>query len=338
MKQIGKLLFSVAFIALMVTSCEEKSIVSFGRDWEVYVIAEEDVWNEAAQFIRPALEKKLMTPMVEKEFVVEHVLPKNLNEYLQMRNLLLISVLNSDSRVNDILQQSIDKDVYRNIVAGEEYLFVTKNQWTTDQFVMILAAPDMESLVANVRIYPDYLYTYFNDFRNARLKDALFFHTQGRPENELKEKYGWTMKLPSGYHIELEDTTENFVRINKIDPDMNIFVHWMESQKSLNLSESWALEKTNWMISHYKNAYLQKGYYFTTENRFHNQNATYIMGLWQSDTEYIGGPMFTYAFRDSEIDRVYVVTGHIYAPDRRKEPYLRELELIVDTFKSFGAE
>ena len=338
MKRIGMLIFSIAFIALMITSCEEKSVVALGQDWEIYVIAEEDVWSETEQYIRPALEKKLVTPMVEKEFVVEHVLPQNLNEYLQMRNLLFISVLESDSRIDDILKRSVNEDVYQNIVAGEEYLFVTQDQWAVDQFVMILAAPDIESLVSNVGIYPDYLYTYFDDFRDARLKENLFFHTQGSLENELKEKYGWTMKLPSGYHIEQEDTSENFVQINKIEPDMNIFVHWMDNQKSLNISESWALEKTNRMIAHYRNAYLQEGYYFTTENRFHNQSSTYIMGLWQSDTEYIGGPMFTYAFRDSNIDRVYVVTGHIYAPDRRKEPYLRELELIVDTFKSFGAE
>ena len=69
MKRIGMLIFSIAFIALMITSCEEKSVVALGQDWEIYVIAEEDVWSETEQYIRPALEKKLVTPMVEKEFV-----------------------------------------------------------------------------------------------------------------------------------------------------------------------------------------------------------------------------------------------------------------------------
>ncbi|MBD3290608.1 DUF4837 family protein, partial [candidate division KSB1 bacterium] len=180
--------------------------------------------------------------------------------------------------------------------------------------------------------------TYFDDYRNARLKETLFFRTQGSLENELKEKCGWTMKIPSAYHIEKADTIENFVQIKRLEPDINIFVHWMDEQKSLNISESWALEKINWMLSHYENAYLQDDYYFTTEKKFNNRNATYIMGLWQSDTEYSGGPAFSYAFRDTENDRVYVIAGHVFAPNQRKEPELRELELIVKTFTSFGAE
>ncbi|MBD3288797.1 DUF4837 family protein, partial [candidate division KSB1 bacterium] len=202
MKRIGILMLFAIFVSLIFISCDDKSIITLGRDWEIYVVAADDVWERTEPYIRPALEKKLVTPMVEKEFVVEHVLPENMDNYLQMRNLLFISVLETDSRIDDILKQSVNEDLYENIQAGEEYLFVTQDQWAMDQFVMILSAPDIESLVSNVSIYPDYLYTYFDDYRNARLKETLFFRTQGSLENELKEKCGWTMKIPSAYHIE----------------------------------------------------------------------------------------------------------------------------------------
>lgn len=326
----------ISLVALAFLSCSDKNPVSLGQEWEIYTIADQEDWQVVGPIITEALEKKLVTPLTEKEYVVTHVDPENLQDYLLMRNLLLISSLRPGSKMDKILRKALPDDAYEKIVSGEEYLFIARNQWAREQFIVILASPGIEALKASVASYPDYIYTLFDQTRNQRLREVLFFRTQGKIEKHLKKNYHWTFKIPYGYKIAREDKEKNFVQLSLLNPDRNIFIHWVDHPEKDKYHETWLLKKINWMGSNYNDAYVKEGYYYATKKKFRNYEATLLIGLWQSDTKNIGGPMQAYAFYVPEQDRYYVIYFNIFAPDRRKEPYIRELRTIVETFKAFA--
>jgi len=329
------LVFIGLVFLIAILSCSDKSPVSLGEEWEIYAIADENDWQDVGTIIQDALQKKYVTPGVEDEYVVKHVLPKDMGKYLDRRNLLLISSMRPGSEMTKILQKALEPEVIEKIKSGDEYLFVSHDQWTRDQFLVILAAFDAKTLKASVASYPDYIYTLFNQNRNQRLRQKLFSRTQGLIEKQLKKAYGWTLKIPGYFYKKLDDPKQKLVQLNCPDPDRNIFVTWVDDAGKIELTESWMLNELNKILENYHKAYIQKGYYFTRRRRFQNSDALTIIGLWQSDAEQIGGPAQAIAFRDPGTNRIYLIVTTVFAPDRRKEPYLRELQLIVQTFKSF---
>ncbi|RMF62067.1 MAG: DUF4837 family protein, partial [Calditrichaeota bacterium] len=281
--------------------------------------------------------KKIPTPLAESEFVVEHILPEQLQDYRLMRNLILVSSLQPESETNKLLHRAVKKEIYDKMVSQEEYLFVARDQWARGQLLVILAAPG-EALKSSVASYPDFIYNLFNHYRNQRLQEVLFFQTQGRLERHFKSNYGWTLKIPFGYTLALEDTTNHLVQLSMHNPDRNIFVHWIDHARGLNINDAWLRDKVNWMASHYHGAHVNPGDYYLAWTSLDGQQALQMSGLWESDQELNGGPMRAYAIRDAKNDRVYVIFTNVFAPDRRKEPYLRQFEQIAATFKSFGLQ
>lgn len=328
-------LMGVIVLAALVLSCGDKTPVSLGEDWEIYVIADQKDWDAVGPIIEDALEKKLVTPLVEDEYVVKHVLPKEMDKYLMMRNLLIISSMEEGKSMDNLLRKTLSKELYNKIVSGEEYLFVARDQWTRDQFIVFLAAKGVDLLKASVASYPDFIYNLFNRNRNERLRQRLFLRTLGRIELRFKVDYDWTMKIPIDYKLVYENKDEHLVHFQCPEPERNIFVHWIDNAKNIELTENWMVDKLNWIGKVYHQAKIEKGYYFTRKRRFENYEALTIIGLWQSDTKNIGGPVHAVAFRDTDQNRIYIIMGTVFAPDRRKEPYLRELEIITNTFKAF---
>ena len=322
--------------ALWWSGCAETSPVALGQYWEVFVVADDQDWEAVGELIQETLEKPLATPLAEKEYVVQRVKPEEFEQHLTMRNLLIVSSLTPGTETERLLRRALDDDTYDKIAAGEEYLFVARDQWARGQFLVILAAPGAEALTKSVAFYPDYLYALFERNRNQKLRELLFARTYGRIERRLKEDYGWTIKLPFGYKVVRQDSANRVVHISKLNPDRNILVHWVEAAEQVPLSRDWMVEKVNWLASFYESGYVKEGEFFISTRRWHNYDALVMFGLWQSDTRQIGGPMQAYAFRDRQSGRLYVIFGNVFAPDRRKEPYVRELETIIDTFKSFA--
>ncbi len=331
-----RVLVASALVMLLGTfACSDKSPVSLGQNWEVFVVAEEGDWRAVGALIQETLEKPLSTPLEEKEYVVQHVPPEEFEKHMTMRNLIIVSSLEPGSETARILRRALDDEVYDRLVSGEEYLLVARNQWAREQFLLVIAAPGQAALRQSLETYPDYLYTLINENRNRKVRDLLFHRTYGRLEKRLKKMYAWSLKIPVGYQVVYQDTANRLVQLTKANPDRNLFIHWVEEAQRMPVSEDWLLQKVNWMSRFYQDGYVAQGEYFTTVERWKGHEVLMLVGLWKSDTHHIGGPMRAYAFRDADSGRVYVLFTNVFAPDRRKEPYLRELDAIVETFRAF---
>ncbi len=333
----GTVVMLALLAMLMLTGCEKRSPVALGQEWEIYVVADEEDWNVIGKTITEVLEKKLVTPQTENEFEVIHIKPEEFANYLKMRNLLIISSLQPGSETDRIVRKALKDEYYDKVIKQEEYFFVSRDQWAKEQFIVVLAAPGKEALRASIESYPDYIYHIFNQNRNEQLRFAMFKRTQGRIERHLKKQYGWTLKIPFYYELVDEDSTQRLVHLKSPEPERHMLVHWIDHPKSKKVTETWLKEKAHWMGRVFYNARIVDGYYFSSTDRFQNRPALKIIGLWESATDAKGGPVEVMTFYDKEADRIYVLMMGVFAPDHRKEPFLRELRLMANTFKSMAS-
>ena len=275
---------------------------------------------------------------MENEFEVIRVDPKDFGRYLHMRNLLLISSLQPGTTLDRILHKSLSDETYRKVVDKKEYLLTAHDQWSEDQFIIILVSPDRKTLRASIEAYPDYVYQLFNRNRNRRVQEELFMHTNGHLEKRLKKQYGWALKIPAFYDLAGEDSGNAIVHLQTPLPERHIFVHWLDHPDRKKVNETWLRQQISEIDKSYHGFKVVSGYYFTTERRFQGREALTLYGLWESDKEAEGGPIQAVAFYDRNLDRIYVITTLVYAPDHRKEPYLRELDLVLNTFMTAAEE
>lgn len=56
-----------------------------------------------------------------------------------------------------------------------------------------------------------------------------------------------------------------------------------------------------------------------------------VRGLWQMENDMMGGPFVSYAQVDTVNNRVIVTEGFVYAPEKNKREFIREMEAAVQT-------
>ena len=325
---------TVTFVLVATSGCSQKLPMALGHNYEIYVVADKAEWDSLGTEIKEILEKTTITPQLEKVFEVIHVDPAHFRDYLDRRNLLIVSALEPRSPADDLLMRALDKDVVEKIKSGQEYLFVARDQWAIGQFIVILASKDIPTLKANIEVFPDFIYDLFYTERDRRYKEELFWRTESVLERKLRKDVGWTLKIPPRFKIEAEDpSVDRLVWLRRTYPDLNIFVHWQAVDGPQALTSMWVDEKIRWIgAKYYDGATPVKDAVIYRRATFHGKPAVQVYGLWEITDKAMGGPFRAIAFYDPETGKIYLLYLVVYAPTHRKEPLLRRLELIADTF------
>lgn len=328
------LMLGLVFLLLATSGCSQKLPTSLGRNYEIYVIADQAEWDSLGTMIKEIFEKTTITPQLEKVFEVIHVDPAHFSDYLDRKNLLILAALEPKSPTDELLLKALDKKAVDKIKSGQEYLFVARDEWAIGQFIMILASKDIPTLKANIEVFPDFIYDLFYQERDRRYKEELFWRTEAVLERKLRKDVGWTLKIPPRFRIEAEDpSVDRLVWLRRTYPDLNIFVHWEAADGPEALTSMWVDKKIRWIgAKYYDGARPVKDAEIFRRGTFHGKPAVQAYGLWEITDKAMGGPFRTIAFYDDETKKIYLLHLVVYAPTHRKEPLLRRLELIADTF------
>lgn len=57
-------------------------------------------------------------------------------------------------------------------------------------------------------------------------------------------------------------------------------------------------------------------------------------GWWKLENDFMGGPFVSYTILSPKRDKIITIEGNVYAPNQPKVKYLRETEIILNTFKA----
>jgi hypothetical protein len=156
-------------------------------------------------------------------------------------------------------------------------------------------------------------------------------------EQRFFDRYGWTLRVPEEYGVEQELPEAHFVWMRKRTPDRWIFVWWGDIGPEEGVNAEWLRAKRDEIGARfYKGDRIAGEGMETSETVIDGKPGIKISGLWENPESVAGGPFRCYAIVDRTAGTVFVVDGAVYAPGIEKEPYLRQVDLIVQTFSTRG--
>ena len=316
---------------LVINSCSGIKGRAVGRDEEILVVADEELYD----MFKPALENIfsdiIHTPMEEKRFTLRRI---SIGEFKEnghkFKNIIMLGDIDSDTPESDYIA-SIFTDEIKEGVRESEYYYVVKNDiWVNGQLILFLLDSDKMFLSQYLDKYKDKMFNIFNDKLIAKVKDTLFDRFNNKDAQEVvKEKRGIDIFIPHDFVIINEGKEINFIRFRRWNPD-----RWLTVIKG-EYDENLSLEDNIIVLRDAAGGEFGDSVRINTELLTFKKDSTFAegcvkaQGLWEYTEG--GGPFFTYGFVKKEM--LYLVDGAVFAPQKEKYPYIIQLDLMARTVK-----
>lgn len=315
-----------------------------GPEDEIYVVADSSEYVSLKPVMDSTFEKIINTPLPEKIFTIKRISVNQLDNFKYRKNIIFVAPLNSGSETSKFINTVVDTAVKTKIVADSDIIVRKYNLWAKGQLVMVLTAPDMNSLVSKIsRNAGDLLYSY-QKISDKRLFSSLYNaqYEQENIEGKFLKKYGWIIYVQADFKVAIDDSVNHFVWLRRSpgsDMERWIFVHWIDNASPVYLNPDSIRAIRNRMTKKYYQTAEDSGYvviaqdyYTTNEVNFNGRYALLTQGLWDLNIKGMGGPFVNYTFYDEKTGRIYMLDGSVYAPRYYKRNLIQQMDVTLQSF------
>jgi len=286
-------------------------------------------------------------PRGEALFSVRYVDPRRINSVLkQVKNMIFVSTLDSNSKGSRVINNYFTKESREQIKANDKlFVFTDQDVFARGQEIMYLFGQNDKQLIEHIVTNRSQLQSHFNSIADKRLKKALYKAKEVKGINEmLRKDHNCGMRIPSGY--QLVENRKGFVWVRRIETvvDKNIFIYYrdfdneeiFQDENIIGLRES-VTSKYIFEDPEDRSTYVTIQDYMPSihqEVNFNDKYAIRTKGLWKTNNNAMGGPYMSFTFVDEALNRLYYIEGFIYSPGKSQREYMREVGVILSTFKT----
>jgi len=322
--------------------CGDHMPESVGPAQEIVVLADADEWAVLEPVVRDIFEKVIRTPQIEKIFTIRHGDVENLKaqKHLRRKNLMVLSTLDAKTPTGEFLRGLLSEDVAGRIRSGKPGVTWKQDVWAREQLLIVASAIDVDGLIENLRNESDRLYSAAEEARNRQIVQLVYKYGERKDvTQQLADDFGWQVRVPFGYRILEAKPDSGFVALAKEQPNRWFFVYWEDGVPPDALTEDWVIAKRDEITRRFFDKdRIAPGEVDVFQSDFSGKLAVVLQGLWENQEKWAGGPFKSYAFVDLELDRFFFIDVGIFSPNKQKETYLRQLDLMANTFKTAAPE
>ncbi len=310
-----KFLFVIPILIL--SSCTK--IERFGRGKANEVVIVYDSTIKEAKLLESTLEDTFYTPRPELLFTTYPVTYDQFAPFKGYRNVVIITTYSSPI-------YPVFKKIFGERPPG---IHVSKNVYMEGDAVIGIISSTPTTLWNFVYEKKDFIKgLLLKRYREILRRKAYFAGHDKKFSKEFGKKYGFTFDFPEGWAYVVEDT--NFVSVAKHYPDRFMFFYRENAPRLFDGKEIVDL-RNELTKKYYDGDYVYTEHLVTKDTTFMGEPAVKVIGIWQNDKEYIGGPFQTIAFNLN--NKFYMFDMAVFAPDRNEKlQFLLRMELIVESF------
>ena len=287
-----------------------------GRPYEVLVVLDTPTWEApAGRALFDVLDTDIPgLPQSERSFRISQIEPKHFDRTLNI--------------FRNIIQVNIDKSQF-----SQTKMKFMRDKYAMDQIVLTINSPSEED---------------FRQFCVQHRQDIVDFLTKtemNRLIKELEKKYSkvtydlaWQIfacKFYAPAELKSYKKGDHFfwTSNNTASGLENICIYSYEYEGPHTFNKEYMLHKRDSVME--KNLPGEKpGMFMQTDTLctvikpivVHNKYAMEARGLWFMKNDGMGGPFVSHSRVDTETNRVVVVEGFVYAPEKMKRGLMRRLE------------
>ena len=303
---------------LLLASCKKEQIIprASGRPYEVLVVLDTKTWNApAGRALFDILDTDVpCLPQSERSFHITQIEPKDFSANFSI--------------FRNIIQVNIDATQFSR--TGMRFM---RNKYAMDQIVLTINSPSLEDFR-----------TFCIDHRQEVI-DFLTRTEMNRLIQELETKYSkvtydlawqiFTCRLHAPKELTSYKKGEQFfwTSNNTASGLENIVMYSYPYEGPETFNKAYMVAKRDSAMK--ANLPGEKpGMYMKTDSlctivnaiAVHNSFAMEMRGLWYMEHDAMGGPFVSHSRVDTETNRVVVVEGFVYAPEKMKRGLIRRLE------------
>ena len=275
---------------------------SSGNPYEVMVVADDTLWNGyAGRALREVLGRAIpMLPQHEPVFHVSHVTERHYDRITNLfRNIILLKT-----------------SPYR----AEPKIRVERDLHASPQLVMTIEGASDRQLSPFITEQSSFLVRYFTAEEINREATRLEDLYNIKFNQKVQEMFGCEMYIPAD------------IRKMKVGND---FI-WA-SDDGLTSIQNICIYSYPYFTERVfsgRNAYMAlRDSFMRTNMDIQGHYVQEARGLWEMTGEAMGGPFVAHSQVDTVNNRVIVVEGFVYAPDKMKRTMLRRLEAALYTLR-----
>lgn len=322
--QIITLIFALAAVFF---SCSEKKTEqhkdrSVGGTSEILFVTQNDEqWEgQMGQAVRDFFEQEQIgLPQPEKTFRVAHININALNDMFKKHRNLIISEIVPDMP-NPVIE--------------------TQTDWqAAPQYAIKIKAKDAATWVKVFENQKETLKKAFDANERARFMNFFRPTANANVIQTLKNKFGLTMTVPEGYFVAVNQENFIWLRREETDKSFGLIIMELPYTSTDDLSEGNIIKVTNAATKQYIPG-PSEGSYMTIESDIIKPVTTVIpdfpagyavetRGQWNTVGDFMGGPFVSYAIVNPQHNKIFIVEGFIYYPNKAKRDLLRQVETII---------
>lgn len=325
-----------ALCVILLAGCGPRLPESVGPAQEILVLIDPAARESLEPHLKEVFEKILYTPQEEKIFRLQFEDVANFERYENKRrkNILVVAELDAPHPTAGFLRNILSPNVQDAVRMNRSGVFWKEDVWAKEQLLMAVSGADSAALVDNLRMEADRLYQRIEDARNERIRRLIYRYGERKDVTErLGREFGWQVRVAFGYRILEAYPDSGFVVLTKEEPNRWLFVYWEDGISPDELTEEWCIRKRNDITRRFfERDRIVQDHLEIGQAEFAGKLAYVLQGLWENKKKWAGGPFRSYAFVDVETDRFYYIDCGVYSPNKRKEPYLRQIDLMARSF------
>ena len=304
-----------------------------GYPQEIFVVTDSLLWLDIGPQINEVFESLVYTPTPEPSFSVTWIPLANLNDFKNRMNVFLVGVASDDNETTKYLNSFLPDNFKSGVMNDQNFYFFSKNLYAEGQINLVIYAKDRNSLKVKFNQFSQDIFNSFSKKYFDRLTDEMFKSGEQKElEKIVRDKFGWKIRIQHDYFIATEDINKKYVWLRRMDPDRWLSI-WQMAGDSTDLQlDSLTNMRDKILGKHYQGDRVDRDETYLTNVTFSGHPAVKVVGIWQNDSLFVGGPFRLYAYLDPVKSQIYYVDIAVMAPNKQKKPFLDQLEVIANTF------
>lgn len=316
-KSIGILSFLITCLFCL-SACDSKFATpsASGRPYEVLVVVDDSLWQRpAGRALFDVLDTDIPgLPQPERSFRISQTDPKRFNQILNIfRNIIIVD---------------IDKKQYTQTA----YKY-SRDVFSHPQVVMKIQSPSEEDFAAFVKKNSATIIDFFVKIEMNRLADELEKKHSTVASQLAQEIFGCQLWAPAEMKSYKKGKDFFWVSSNSATSMVNMCMYSYPYEGPSTFNKRYVLAKRDSIMK--ANIPGSKPYmYMATDTlctavrplTIKGQYAMEIRGLWQMENDGMGGPFVSHSRVDTTSNRVIVVEGFVFAPEKMKRGLIRRVE------------
>jgi hypothetical protein len=352
---VKNIFISLSIISLLI-SCDFKKETALlpkasGRPGEMIVVMDSAQWEGSlGESVRATFQQEIKgLPREEYLFKINRVDPLKLNSILKsVKNMVFVVTMDNNSQSSRVLKKYFTKSSVDKIKNNPDvFVFTAVDEFSRGQNVMYLFGNNEESLLSNIDKNKDRLQDYFNTAENKRLHAGLYKAKENTNFSDmLIKEHNSSIRIPFGYKLVTNQPGFIWFREINSESDKDIFITYKDYKSEEDFTKSNIISMRDSVAKNqlFEDPDLSYTYIktetevpyipvVTKQVNFNNKFAVETRGLWKTNNISMGGPFISYTLVDEELNRLYYIEGFLYSPGKRQREFMRELEVILNTFQ-----